>query len=263
MIDLMPLPSNRDHTNRVRAESFGADAVAYDRVRPSYPAALIDDLLAARPGGVLDVGCGTGKVARLIAARGRPVLGVEIDERMAAVACQHGIDVEVGRFETWDPAGRRFDLIVSGQAWHWIDPERGARRAVDVLRAGGLLAPFWNFSSVDPTVRARIDATYARIAPQITQRSVRRSGGPTTIPAIIEHLEGTGLFVGVEHRRYPWDHDYTRGEWLALTQTHSDHSTLPSAQLAALIAALDRAIADDVVHVHYVTEAILARPARR
>jgi hypothetical protein len=141
-------------------------------------------------------------------------------------------------------------------------PGRGARKTVDVLRAGGLLAPFWNFSSVDPTVRTRIDATYARIAPQITQRSVLRSGGPTTIPTIIEHLQGTGLFASVEHRRYRWDHDYSRAEWLALTQTHSDHSTLPPAQLAALIAALDRAIADDIVHVHYVTEAILARPAR-
>jgi SAM-dependent methyltransferase len=261
MIGRMPLPYKRDHTDRTRAESFGVDAEAYDRVRPSYPAALIDDLLAAGRGAVLDVGCGTGKVARLIAARGRPVLGVEIDERMAAVARQHGIDVEVGSFETWDPAGRRFDLIVSGQAWHWIDPDLGAKKAVGVLRPGGLLAPFWNFASLDPDVRARIDAAYARIAPQITERSVLRTGGPTTMPATVDQLRGTGLFVSVEHRRYPWDRAYTRAEWLALVQTHSDHSTLPPTRLGALIDALDAAIADDMVHAHYVTEAIVARAA--
>ena len=90
----MPLADpDRSHTNRSRAESFGAGARAYDRARPSYPSALIDDVLADGPRAVLDVGCGTGKLARLIAERGVPVLGVEIDERMAEVARAHGIDV--------------------------------------------------------------------------------------------------------------------------------------------------------------------------
>ncbi len=261
MIDRMPMSSDRAHTNRARAESFGAAALVYDRVRPSYPVALVDDLLAGWPTFVLDVGCGTGKVARLIAERGVAVLGVEIDERMAAVARAHGIDVEVGGFETWDAAGRIFDLIVSGQAWHWIDPDIGAARAVSLLRPGGLLAPFWNFSSVDPDVRARIDSAYARTESGITDRSVVRSGGPATIPPAVQRLRATGLFASVEHRRYPWDRDYTSAEWLDLIRTHSDHSTLPPDQLAALIDAVAQAIGDDVVHAHYVTEAIFARRA--
>nr|WP_234796591.1 hypothetical protein [Mycolicibacterium porcinum] len=35
-----------DHTNRSRAEAFGAAAAAYDRYRPRYPRALIAGLLA-------------------------------------------------------------------------------------------------------------------------------------------------------------------------------------------------------------------------
>ena len=69
--------------DRTRAESFGAIAELYDRVRPSYPDALLDELLADEPQRVLDVGCGTGIVASLLQARGCDVLGVEIDERMA------------------------------------------------------------------------------------------------------------------------------------------------------------------------------------
>ena len=257
----MPPLDERSHTNRVRAESFGAVSLAYDRARPSYPSALIDDLLAGRPSDVLDVGCGTGKAARLIAARGVSVLGVEVDERMAAVARAHGVPVEVGAFETWDDAGRRFDLIVSGQAWHWIDPERGPAKAVRLLRPGGLLVPFWNFSVPDAGVRARLDEAYERIAPQVTDRSVVRRGGPATIPPIAEGLRAGGRFAEVEHRRYPWDHDYTTAEWLDLIQTHSDHSTLPPAQLAELVEAVAGAIGDDGLRVHYVTEAIFARPA--
>ena len=44
-----------------RAMSFGALSEEYDRVRPSYPSELIDDLVALRPHAVLDVGAGTAR----------------------------------------------------------------------------------------------------------------------------------------------------------------------------------------------------------
>ena len=58
------------------ATSFGTNAQRYDRARPSYPQAMVDRLLAASPRTgssprVLDVGCGTGIVARLFQAAGR------------------------------------------------------------------------------------------------------------------------------------------------------------------------------------------------
>src|SRR5579864_6173840 len=98
------------HRDRLRACSFGGDPERYDRARPSYPSGLLDSLVGSVGQEVLDVGCGTG-----IAARGCRVLGVEPDGRMAAVARRNGTGVEVSTFENWDPAGRVFDLVVSGQ----------------------------------------------------------------------------------------------------------------------------------------------------
>ncbi|MBO0732462.1 MAG: class I SAM-dependent methyltransferase, partial [Acidimicrobiaceae bacterium] len=144
------------HQDRQRACSFGADAERYDRFRPTYPPALIDHLVGSSPGRVLDVGCGTGIVARLLAHRGCRVLGVEPDERMAAVARRHGIEVEPGTFEAWDPQGRTFDLVTSGQAWHWVDPRLGASKASSVLNPGGRLAVFWNIGNMPPELRARL-----------------------------------------------------------------------------------------------------------
>jgi ubiquinone/menaquinone biosynthesis C-methylase UbiE len=69
--------SDRMHENRARALSFGAVATLYDSARPTYPAALIDDLMALEPHRVLDVGCGTGKAARLFVERGCDLLGIE------------------------------------------------------------------------------------------------------------------------------------------------------------------------------------------
>src|SRR4051794_3902031 len=129
----MPPTPQELHLDRARAGSFGSVADQYDRFRLAYPDTLIHDLAGLRPAKVLDVGCGTGKVAVSLAERGLSVLGVEVDQRMAEVARGHGIEVEVAAFENWAAAGRTFDLITCGDAWHWIDPDHGAAKATEVL----------------------------------------------------------------------------------------------------------------------------------
>ena len=150
--------------DRGRAESFGSIAEVYDRLRPAPAPAFVDELVALAPETVLDVGCGTGKVARELSARGLEVLGVELDERMAAIAREHGIEVELGAFEDWDPRGRTFDLITCGDAWHWIDPERGWRKIGAVLRPGGTVVRFWNHNEIDEPVRSALLSVHERVA---------------------------------------------------------------------------------------------------
>jgi len=140
MIGVMPLEGL--FGDRDRATSFGSVAERYDRYRSGYPDELVDDLLAMGPRTALDVGCGTGKLARVLMARGVEVLGVDPDARMAAIAQRHGVPVEVAPFEDWDDRGRTFDLITSGHAWHWIDPRVGPRRVAELLRPGTALPAF-------------------------------------------------------------------------------------------------------------------------
>ncbi|HTW98296.1 MAG TPA: class I SAM-dependent methyltransferase, partial [Acidimicrobiales bacterium] len=166
------------HTERHRAESFGEDAELYDEARPGYPAAMIADLTGGAHLEVLDVGCATGKAGSALSGAGCTVLGVEIDERMAAVARSKGLEVEVGSFESWEAAGRSFDLVVCGQAWHWLDPAIAPVRAASVLRQGGRLAPFWNFRDPieDPEEAALISAIYEREAPRLLPATSRVIG---------------------------------------------------------------------------------------
>src|SRR3954452_11241485 len=101
------------------AASFGADPERYERSRPRYPDAMVDAIVTACPGpDFVDVGIGTGIAARQLQAAGCNVLGVEVDERMARQARRDGFEVEVGTFESWEPAGRTFDAVAAGQAWH-------------------------------------------------------------------------------------------------------------------------------------------------
>jgi SAM-dependent methyltransferase len=236
----MPL-RGRAHLQRDRAESFGAVARDYDRYRPSYPPALIADLLAARPKSALDVGCGTGKAAVLLAARGVAVLGVEVDPKMAAVARGHGLSVEVSTFEGWAARGRRFDLVLSAQAWHWVDPAVGPAKAADVLGPGGTLALFWNhLTDPPPDLRAALDAVYRTHAPEILETatgSQRRDDRE-----YVADLRACGRFGRIDVRDYPVELTYSTDDWVGMVQTHSDHLALAPGRRAALVAALREAI---------------------
>jgi SAM-dependent methyltransferase len=159
--------------DRRRASSFGDDAEQYDRVRPSYPSALIDQLMTERPATVLDVGCGTGITSRLFEARGCDVLGLEPDARMASVARRQGTAVEGGTFEHWDAGSRRFDLLIAGQAWHWVDPHLGASKAAEVLHPGGRgLGSLGSPSTRSPTMLRWISADPPQI---VSDREKKKS----------------------------------------------------------------------------------------
>ena len=202
--------------DRARAESFGSVAADYARLRPSPPAQLIDELVALRPSRVLDVGCGTGKVAGALAARGLSVLGVELDPRMAALA---PVPVEIGSFEDWDDRGRTFDLITFGDSWHWIDPERGWRKVARVLAPGGTVVRFWNHHEVDEPLRSAFEAVHRRVAPELQHDP----------PA--DHVEDDPR---VEHHTYRWEATFSADDWVALIATYSVNQTLEPAALAEL-----------------------------
>jgi len=254
------------HVDRARAESFGSIAQQYGRYRPTYPDALLDDLAALNPMQVLDVGCGTGKAAAGLARRGLSVLGVEVDERMADVARGYGIAVEVAAFETWEDAGRQFDLITCADAWHWIDPDLGVPKAARLLRAGGTIARFWNSCVVDEPVIAAFDAVYRRHAPEVTQ--VWRSTGSTahvrghadSDSADADPFAKNDAFSSVETRTYRWERTLSADEWVGLVATVSDHMRLGHERLSALLQALHAMIRTlgGTVHAHDETHVLLA-----
>src|ERR1700728_1109954 len=150
-----PAETRQSHQVREVAESFGLEAERYNRGRPSYPHALGERIVAG----------GTGVTARLSRAAGCRVVGVDTDERMADLARRSGVEAEVATFESWDPAGRAFDAVIAGQAWHWVDPVAGAAKAAQVLRPGGRLAVFWNAFGFPPDLGAAFAAVYQRVIP--------------------------------------------------------------------------------------------------
>jgi SAM-dependent methyltransferase len=125
---------------------FDDAAQLYDEVRPRYPAEIVDSIIAfaALPahGRVFEVGCGTGQMTLPFAQRGYTVVALDQGTRLAALAAQHcqpylQVRVVSCTFEAWQDVPGSYDLFVSAQAFHWIDPVYGLARAAELLKPGG------------------------------------------------------------------------------------------------------------------------------
>ena len=230
---------------------FGEVAGTYDRVRPGYPTALLDEVLdkAGLPvgGRVLEVGAGTGKATVPLAEARLEVLCLEPSEEMATVARANterfpNVTVEVSSFEDWpvDPAG--FELVVSAQAWHWVTSGVRTTKAAEALAADGLLAVFWNTPRLDDSaLRRRIDRAYERWAPHMVARAPG-SGRSMALGEAAGELEDSPEFGTVETSEHPWRRTLATGDYLALMSTQSDHRMLEVGGLEQLLAAIGAAI---------------------
>jgi SAM-dependent methyltransferase len=232
---------------RREAESFGADAERYDRTRPAYPAALVRRLIAASPGrDVLDVGCGTGTEARQFQAAGCDVLGVDPDQRMASFARRTGVPVEVARFEAWDPAGRTFDMVIAGTAWHWVDPAAGAVKAARVLRPGGLIAPFTTVRQAPAALTEALAAAYQRVVPDspvsLDPARPLLDAYRSVFAKIAGGIRAAGAFSEPEQWQFDWEYTYTRPGWLDWLSTQPLLSPLPNDKRAGVLTAVGIAI---------------------
>lgn len=268
-------------TREQRRRAFGEVAEVYDRVRPSYPARLVDEVIAyagvggCESEGALEVGSGTGKATVLFAQRGLPVHGIEPSAEMAALArrmCQpyEQVEIEESDFEDYEPRGRRFRLLFSAQAWHWVRPEVRYRKAREVLVPGGAIALFWTRPRWERSPhRQAMLAAYRSAAPDFD--AVGRPGpmnpahvGPSKLwgdwPG---ELAAAPDFDDAEVRSYDWTINYSAAEYVNLLGTHSDHLLLAEDERRRLFDAVGAQIEALGGHLEmaYVTDLYLARAA--
>ncbi len=143
----------------------------YDRFGDERRQPALDLLALVRPRPdvrVVDLGCGTGAITRLVHERlaARHTLGIDSSETMLGEAIRHAVPgLEFARRDIGEfSASAEYDLVFSNAALHWLPDHptlfAGLARA---LAAGGQLAvqmPF-NFDHPSHTVAAAV----AREAP--------------------------------------------------------------------------------------------------
>jgi SAM-dependent methyltransferase len=213
--------------------SFDEAAELYDRVRPRYPAALIDDLATHVPdrARIVEIGCGTGQATTPLAERGYRITCVELGERLASVARRNlgrfdTVEIVRADFETWQPREAGYDGVVAFTAFHWLDPAVRYARAAALLHDRGVLAVVAT-RHVLPTggdrFFAEVQEDYDAVVPDEPSTKAGQPGHPDAIDDPAGEIDASGLFRTVASYRHVWDVDYTADEYLALLDTYSGH----------------------------------------
>lgn len=128
---------------------FGRTAQDYSRHRAGFPESffrrLKEDGFLEGVHTVLDIGTGTGTLARGLARAGLGVTGLdpaqEILDAAFLLSREEGVDVRYiqGRAEKTNFPDNSFDLVTAGQCWHWFEQEDALTEIRRVLRPGGKL----------------------------------------------------------------------------------------------------------------------------
>jgi len=248
--------------------SFGAAATDYARHRAGFPPALFDRLRGHGVGladqSLLDLGTGTGTLARGFAARGVRVVGLDPDAAMlasaAALAGEEGVEVR------WVTAGAEatglpeaaFDVVTAGQCWHWFRRPEAAREARRVLRPGGVLViAHFDWLPLPGTV------------PALTEDVLRAHGagaflgeGLGMYPRWLPDLTPAG-FGAIETFSFDLAVPYTRAAWAGRIRASAGVVSLAPPARDEFDAAHQRALAqgfpDEPLQVPHRTWAVVAR----
>lgn len=128
---------------------FGKTACDYASHRAGFPPAFFE-LLAERgyiTAGqhALDIGTGTGTIARGLAHMGLTVSGLDPSANLLEKARELGhaagvaIDYRAGTAEKTGTETDSLDLVTAGQCWHWFNRPRAVAETARILRPGGRL----------------------------------------------------------------------------------------------------------------------------
>jgi SAM-dependent methyltransferase len=248
---------------------FGLTAADYARHRAGFPPQLLERLAAAgiaRAGArVVDLGTGTGSLARLFAQRGCDVVGVDIaaalieQARELDRAAGVSVDYVEARAEDTGLPGGAFDVVSAGQCWHWFDRPAAAREVTRLLRAGGaVVIAHFDWLPLPGNVVAATEEVILRYSP--AWPFADRAG---IYPQWLTDLRQAG-FTNVESFSFDLDVSYSRESWVGRARASAPVAgTLDADTVAScsreLEAMLRERFAEDPLAVPHCVWALTAR----
>ena len=134
----------------MKGVDFGKTAADYAQYRAGFPDCFFTKLekngVALRGARAVDLGTGTGTVARELAIRGASeVIGIDPAEAITRAAQNldeaAGVQVQYvkARAESTGLPAMSFDLVIAGQCWWWFESASAVKEALRILTPGGHL----------------------------------------------------------------------------------------------------------------------------
>lgn len=190
---------------------FGPSANDYARHRAGFPASFFERVRLDGP--LLDLGAGTGSVARGFAERGLAAVALDLSAAMLAEA-RGAFRRVAARAEVTPFRDGAFRAVTAGQCWHWFDGSAAAREARRLLQPGGrLVIAHFDYLARDGNLAAATEALLLRFNPGWPM-----AGSDGRYEIWRPHLQAAGFerlesFFWDEEVRY--DHEGWRGRFRA------------------------------------------------
>lgn len=136
---------------------------------------------------VLDVGCGTGLSSGPLIENGFNVSGLDVSQPMVsrAKARYPGAKWGIGAAEKIPVQNDSFEVVISGQAFHFFDRDAALKEAHRVLKKNGILSIWWKQLSADDPIKMLRDSVVSDA--RFVDASDRNSRG---LPLLAEGLTG-------------------------------------------------------------------------
>lgn len=197
---------------------FGKTALDYGKHRAGFPTEFFWELQRHGVGlagqRIVDLGTGTGTIARGFAGAGCDVIGIDPSQNMldqaARLSAEAGVKVSyrLGKAESTGLPDNSFDVVTAGQCWHWFDRVQAAREVHRILRPGGRLV-IAHFDWL-PLTGSVVDATEQLILKHSPDWKL--FGGLGIHPRYLPTLSDTG-FVGLRTFSFDMDVPYSHEAW--------------------------------------------------
>ena len=237
--------------------SFGTIAEDYDRLRAGPPDAAVDWLVPEHCRVAVDLGAGTGLLARALLRAAEQVVAVEPDERMRSVLRTRspGVRVVAGRGEDIPLPDGSADGVFASSSWHWMDPVLAVPEVARVLRPGGRFGVIWTSRDGEVgwvrVINSLREPGPARPAAELATGEPGTEGPPAGEPdggrRSRRHevtLPQSGLFGNIETASFPFTRRMTIDDLVAMLATYSGLIIASpqdaAAALARVRAALER-----------------------
>ena len=130
-----------------------------------------------------------------------------------------------------------FDLVLSAQAFHWIDATYGCAKAARLLKPRGTIALVWHLDvSQNTDFRCATRPIYQRYIP--SDSSEQRDPLAKQVDVYRAKLELSPVFDSVESSRHQWQRLYRNDDYLRLLSTFSQVGALGTEDRARFLDAI-------------------------
>lgn len=234
--------------------TFNEVPAEYDKLRPVCPDNLFIDVISFasldKNKKALEIGIGTGQASLPFLKTGCALTAIEIGDKLAQYSKEKFAEYKNFKvinqdFESVVLEENYYDFIYSVNAFHWILPEVGMSKALQLLKPNGVFA--WISVQPAPSQQHMHDeiqnvyTEYSRYFRDVNLPFNRQLEAEKKLQSRIDLFNQYG-FVEIEDKFYYGSRALNANEYATLCGTYSDHRAIPEVDRTIFLQKLENVV---------------------